>query len=92
MARGFRSADFFKPPVIDSSSPVNRSFATTIWKRRMALKLTRRDISSLTNNRITATDISLYERGRVLPRTGKLIALLEALQLEPDTLEKIFKH
>ncbi len=73
-------------PKITSRIETNRKFAKLIFERRKELKLSRSDVKKLSNYAVSETDLSLYERGQIIPRMKKLLSLMTVLKIEPETL------
>ncbi len=64
--------------------------AEIISNRRLELKLSRQQVSDLSNARITINDLCIYEKGKALPSLKKLEALVKVLNLNFQELKETF--
>lgn len=64
----------------------NEFFATNLKKRRKLLKLTQKDLSLLCVPPISASEISLLEKGKVSPNLKRVIQLKIALECSYESL------
>jgi len=63
-----------------------KMLAGNLIKRRLELELSQNQVSILTNGRVTANQISGFERATAIPSTPSLFLLAQALQTTMDAL------